>query len=151
MIILHRTSGAINPCVPAKLVLVVSASGAERKPPSPGTTEDPSPGPVPTPPSSTPPASAAAFAPRVSLLTSKSASKKRPSACTSTLPGWRHAWNGERGCGRRKQNNKERRKKLREVVASKIKALCTTQDTAVFVSRTKERKREDLTLSSMDE
>ncbi len=86
----------MKPLVPAKLVLVVSASIAiaPRDPPAPWRRiESP---PPPTPPSKSrgpapdatmaaPPA--APVPPRVSLLTSKSARRNRPSAWTRMFPG----------------------------------------------------------------
>lgn len=79
----HLTSGAMKPLVPAMLVLVVSASIVLRKLPSaPGVEPLSSP-----PPSKGPKPGMAALAPSVSLLTSKSANKNRPSAWTRTLPG----------------------------------------------------------------
>lgn len=101
------TSGAMNPCVPAKLVMVVAASIVPReKPPAPP--EPPGPldksSPTAEPPSTCPPGpTPEAFAPRVSLLTSKSANKNRPSAWTRMLPGW-----DARNVGRRKLTGKRR-------------------------------------------
>lgn len=74
----------MKPLVPAMLVLVVSASIVLRKPPAAPGGPEPLPSP---PPSEWPKPGTEAFAPRVSLLTSKSANKNRPSAWTRTFPG----------------------------------------------------------------